>query len=454
VWQSYEDEVAHLPASILAAFLLPQSRDLLCFQVPHHCSIILAGDPKQLGATIRDPVAARMGLGLSLQERLLKLPLYTCGKFDVMTNLVNNYRSNDALLTVPSSLFYGGSLEALAPDEVANPFENFGDLGPAGFPLLLCDVAHGKERSKMDTPSFYNMEECNAILSLAQGLLLCKTKEGVSPLHTGQISVITPFRAQVLALRSVLRAANLGGINVGVVEDFQGQEAKVVFISTVLTQDHERWTRPAETTVTSDEASRSTQKHRLGFLFDPKKFNVAVTRAQALCIIVGHAEYLEQSGTYLHQILVLGHHIHVRVILHQILVLGHIPIIVVASLGLGLIASLGPICIVGPIIVVRLGLICVGPIILIPIGPICVVMVGRPKVRIGAPCWIISGETMVFWARKRITTSKVALKKMTTTCTASRICSDEWPSYTSLVQGPKKTGTTCRITILMFHSGR
>ena len=237
-------------------------------------------------------------MGLSLQERLLKLPLYTCGKFDVMTNLVNNYRSNDALLTVPSSLFYGGSLEALAPDEVANPFENFGDLGPAGFPLLLCDVAHGKERSKMDTPSFYNMEECNAILSLAQGLLLCKTKEGVSPLHTGQISVITPFRAQVLALRSVLRAANLGGINVGVVEDFQGQEAKVVFISTVLTQDHERWTRPAETTVTSDEASRSTQKHRLGFLFDPKKFNVAVTRAQALCIIVGHAEYLEQSGTF------------------------------------------------------------------------------------------------------------------------------------------------------------
>ena len=31
---------------------------------------------------------------------------------------------------------------------------------------------------------------------------------------------------------------------------------------------------------------------------DPKRFNVAITRASALCIIVGKVEFLESSGSY------------------------------------------------------------------------------------------------------------------------------------------------------------
>ena len=170
-------------------------------------------------------MAAKMGLGLSIQERLLQLPLYTDNKLRSVTHLVSNYRSNEALLAIPSNLFYNGKLEALAPESVANPFQDFGDMGEAGFPLLLCDIPHGEERSKLDTPSFFNLDECHAIASLAKGILNCKSKDKINPLHTGEISVITPFRAQVLALRTVLRGANLGGINVGVVEDFQGQEA-------------------------------------------------------------------------------------------------------------------------------------------------------------------------------------------------------------------------------------
>lgn len=262
------------------------------------CSIVLAGDTKQLGPTIRDPVAARAGLSMSIQERLLKLPLYQSGYHSVVTRLVANYRSNQALLTVPSSLFYAGKLRCLAPKEVSDPFQDFGDLGPAGFPLLLCNVHHGKERNKLDTPSFFNMEECHAIMTLAQGLLNCKTKEGIEKLHTGQIAVITPFRAQVLALRALLRKSDLGGINVGIVEDFQGQEAKVVFISTVLTENHDRWNAHLCENQNEAESSNGTVRERLGFMHDPKRFNVAITRAHALCVIVGHADYLEQSGSY------------------------------------------------------------------------------------------------------------------------------------------------------------
>ena len=85
----------------------------------------------------------------------------------------------------------------------------------------------------------------------------------------------------------------------GVVEDFQGQEAKVVLISTVLTRDHARWKQPAASGPSSDiTGATSSTVQRLGFLHDPKAFNVAITRAHALCIVVGHADYLEQSGTY------------------------------------------------------------------------------------------------------------------------------------------------------------
>jgi helicase MOV-10 len=236
-----------------------------------------------------------MGLGISIQDRLSKLPLYTSDRYCVITRLVRNYRSNEALLTVPSSLFYGGSLQCSAPTEVTDPFADLGALGPAGFPLLLCNVPHGKECSKLDTPSFYNLEECRAVMVLARGLLSCQCKDGVEPLHTGQICVITPFRAQVLALRKLLRGSNLGGINVGVVEDFQGQEAKVVFISTALTQDHPRWNRSVAPSGV-DEPDGVEQ--RFGFLHDPKKFNVAITRAHALCVVVGNADYLAQSGSY------------------------------------------------------------------------------------------------------------------------------------------------------------
>ena len=98
----------------------PNAEESLCLQVGFECSIVLAGDPKQLGPTVRDPVAAKMGLGVSIQERLLSLPLYRWGYDCVMTRLVKNYRSNEALLTVPSSLFYSGKLQSMAPKDVAD----------------------------------------------------------------------------------------------------------------------------------------------------------------------------------------------------------------------------------------------------------------------------------------------------------------------------------------------
>jgi hypothetical protein len=81
-----------------------------------------------------------------------------------------------------------------------------------------------------------------------------------------------------------LRAANLGGINIGSVEDFQGQESKVIIVSTVLT-------------------SRVRQleiNERLGLCGDHRKFNVAITRGKSLCIVVGNPLYLYGDPNWRH----------------------------------------------------------------------------------------------------------------------------------------------------------
>ena len=41
---------------------------------------------------------------------------------------------------------------------------------------------------------------------------------------TKDVGVICAFRAQVLKMRVLLREVGLGGVNVGSVEDYQGQE--------------------------------------------------------------------------------------------------------------------------------------------------------------------------------------------------------------------------------------
>ena len=67
---------------------------------------------------------------------------------------------------------------------------------------------------------------------------------------------------------------------IGSAEKFQGQERRVILISTV---------RSSESFIEFDA------RHNLGFVANPKRFNVAVTRAQELLIVVGNARILAKD---------------------------------------------------------------------------------------------------------------------------------------------------------------
>lgn len=74
-----------------------------------------------------------------------------------------------------------------------------------------------------------------------------------------QIGVITPYHAQALKIRALLKKSPKGQkIKVGSVEEFQGQERRAIIISTV---------RSSRDFVSYD------LRHTLGFVANPRRFN-------------------------------------------------------------------------------------------------------------------------------------------------------------------------------------
>lgn len=71
------------------------------------------------------------------------------------------------------------------------------------------------------------------------------------------IGVITPYHAQVLALKTLLR--NMKKVRVGTVEEFQGEEKIIITFSAVKTSGDDRATR---------------------FINCPKRLNTAISRAR------------------------------------------------------------------------------------------------------------------------------------------------------------------------------
>ena len=151
---------------------------------------------------------------------------------------------------------------------VAEPVDQGGAEGVVSksTPLLFFGV-QGRDMSEDDTASFYNPVEAAAVRTLIQRLLA-----GQHGICTNDIGVIAPYRKQVQKIRQLLRNENLNAVRVGTVDDYQGQEERIIVISTTLSNT-ERLAKESE--------------HSLGFLSNERRFNVAITRASSLCIIVG-----------------------------------------------------------------------------------------------------------------------------------------------------------------------
>jgi superfamily I DNA and/or RNA helicase len=170
---------------------------------------ILAGDHKQLGPVVLSPFCANEGkLGVSLFERLI-----VSAKFESLL-LTKNYRSHPEIVSASSALFYDNALVAMVPATEK----------PWGYPIAIRNC-QGSE--KCEGTSRVNRAECRMVLKCIRGLT---TRYNLDPVR--DMVVITPHAAQVDMLEAMLRRAGKH-TRVGCVETFQGDEAKVVILSTV-----------------------------------------------------------------------------------------------------------------------------------------------------------------------------------------------------------------------------
>ncbi|KAM5256075.1 helicase MOV-10 [Ctenodactylus gundi] len=189
-------------------------------------------------------------------------------------------RSHPSILDTPNRLYYDGELQACADVVDRERFCRWEGLPRQGFPIIFHGVM-GKDEREGNSPSFFNPEEAATVTSYLKLLLASSSKKGKARLSPRSVGVISPYRKQVEKIRYCITKLDrelrglddIKDLKVGSVEEFQGQERSVILISTV---------RSSQSFVQLD------LDFNLGFLKNPKRFNVAVTRAKALLIIVGN----------------------------------------------------------------------------------------------------------------------------------------------------------------------
>jgi uncharacterized protein len=230
-------------------------------------NVVLLGDPLQLAQVSQG--SHPIGSGASVLEHLLgeehTVPCDRGVFLDV------SYRMHPAICDFISQAVYDGRLTAAA-STVRHAVAGGGALAGSGLRFLPVEHAgNGRESG----------EEAERIADAVAALLrgeVTPPQGPPRPLTASDILIVTPYNAQRRRIAQTLAQRGLPPVAVGTVDKFQGQEAAVVFYSMA--------------TSSSDDLPRD-----LSFLFEKNRFNVAVSRAQALAVLVCSPRLLEVRCT-------------------------------------------------------------------------------------------------------------------------------------------------------------
>jgi predicted DNA helicase len=245
----------------------------------HARRAILVGDHKQLPPTILNREAAESGLQYTLFERLARHHETDPEKPDSIRSLLRTqYRMHETIMGFSSRRFYDDRLEAddtvryhtladLGVTTVALPDDTRRDILDPEAPLVFVDTSgiDAPERQRAGSHSRENPREATIVTQLAADLI----DAGVAP---DQIAVIAPYDDQVDRLEQKVAA----GVEVDTVDGFQGREKEVVLVSLV----------------------RSNDRGEIGFLDEPRRFNVAVTRAKRKVVVVGDTNTVTSGDVF------------------------------------------------------------------------------------------------------------------------------------------------------------
>lgn len=217
--------------------------------------MVLVGDPKQLGPVVIDPGNP---LQVSLFERLAKAGL-------ALPMLEQQHRCAAPIADLLRAS-YGPAWQP-APEVAERTLEADPRWRGGPWPAARFFDTSGTGWGEAQDPvsrSWFNQGEVELVRQIVAELCA----GGLTP---GQIAVIAPYAAQVAALRRELPEVQVGTVNA-----WQGREQDVVICS----------------------FTRSNPNGEIGFVQDPRRLVVAVSRARLAWIGVGDASTLAQDPSF------------------------------------------------------------------------------------------------------------------------------------------------------------
>ncbi|KAK7203443.1 regulator-nonsense transcripts 1 [Myxozyma melibiosi] len=230
---------------------------------------VLVGDHKQLGPVIMNKKAARAGLHQSLFERLVLL-----GLAPIRLNI--QYRMHPCLSEFPSNMFYEGCLQnGVTTHERIRREVDF-PWPVAETPMMFWSNLGLEEISASGT-SYLNRTEASNVEKLVTRFF----KAGITP---SQIGIITPYEGQrsyivsSMQTNGSLRKELYKEVEVASVDAFQGREKDYIILSCVRSNEHQG----------------------IGFLSDPRRLNVALTRAKYGLVVIGNPKVLSKQPMWHH----------------------------------------------------------------------------------------------------------------------------------------------------------
>ncbi|KAK6029075.1 hypothetical protein OSTOST_04821, partial [Ostertagia ostertagi] len=228
---------------------------------------ILAGDHAQLPSTILSQAARKGNLDVSLMERLANEFFNT----NINQLLTVQYRMNEKIMQWSSREFYESRL--VAAEEVSkitlSDISYISKDSLLNNPLIMIDTDLEKDRGGhlyrelSSQMSYKNPGEAALVIRYVDAL------KSIG-LPGKEIAVISPYYAQVAAIRDIINALD---VSVNTVDSFQGQEREVVVFSMV----------------------RHNPEQVIGFLRNERRLNVAITRAKRQFVLIGSARMMKKN---------------------------------------------------------------------------------------------------------------------------------------------------------------
>jgi len=223
-------------------------------------TLILLGDPQQLDQPTQGTHPD--GVGVSSLEHVLQ------GEHTIDASrglfLEHTWRLHPDICVFNSELFYDNKLASQEGCDLQTTISG-GPLNGSG--LRHLSVPHTGNQSS-------SIEEAEAIADLVRRIMAGGARwinrEGIeSPLTLDDIVIITPYNAQVFEIQQQLH-----GARVGTVDKFQGQEAPIAIYSMAT-------------------SSYADAPRGMEFLYSANRFNVAISRAKCLAVLVASPDVFE-----------------------------------------------------------------------------------------------------------------------------------------------------------------